>query len=452
MKLVFVMHYHISSFNADFSKIYDPKKYKLFGLMNQLSYDILIKKEQYPLFNNIFVHESYTFDSLVETIDRVCKNNPHSEISIVTAWEGDVSMCGRLNKHYGLMTENYDRFVDKVLMKQTLRKTDVRLPKYVKFSKEIYKQNPGYYINLVEKNIPYPLFVKPIDQNGSFGTEKINNKEQLLSWASKVSSTNDNFEYEIDEFIEGVMYHCDSFIQNGKIIYTQVARDMHPCYDFVLGKPNGSIVMSESDPINNQIREFSENALTKLGLPKSGITHLELFRKNDGDLVFLEVAYRPGGGWINKMYKSYLNRDIDIDHVMLQIDPEYKINIKYGNYSAWVMYPLEKGVVTRCNHAPVYSESTEVFKVSAGDHITSSIMRLSDVAHIIHINDKNFKTVLEDFELLRNFKPLSLIDKKSYDAATKKPLSFSYDKINNSSIINDIEKQQQEYDGMSNKK
>jgi hypothetical protein len=64
-----------------------------------------------------------------------------------------------------------------------------------------------------------------------------------------------------------------------------------------------------SGPVHDRIVAFNEQALAELEAPDC-VTHLEGFLGPDGQLVFCEVAARPGGGWIDRMILAATGVDL----------------------------------------------------------------------------------------------------------------------------------------------
>lgn len=414
MKLVFIMHYHPTTFVTKISAIYDEEKYKLYGLFNSSSQKQLEQRGEDKLFAQTFVQEEYDFEYLTGIIDRIRAENPSLEIAIVTTWEDDVAMCGRLNLHYQLTEENYDRFTNKAIMKQILEKKGVPFPKFMEFDKTEYAANRVRYLAVIEKNISYPMFAKPIDQNGSFDAQPIYNRGQLEDWCEKVSASKNEFQYEIDEFLDEkdwTLFHCDTYIQDGKALYTQICIYNRPCHNFVHGKPIGSMILDPQDPRFARLQAFTEHALIQLGIPKNGMTHMEVFVRGD-DFRFLEVANRPPGAWAYKMYEKYLGRNIFVDHIKLQLDPDYKIDIRFGDYSAFTMWPIQKGVVTELKPNTLDSTKEELFRIKVGDEFTPQGLSLLHSACIIVFHHPDLQVVQRDFENIKDTFPFVSVERK----------------------------------------
>ncbi|MER7765556.1 hypothetical protein [Kitasatospora sp. NPDC096140] len=102
--------------------------------------------------------------------------------------------------------------------------------------------------------------------------------------------------YEIEEFVKGRIYHCDSVVVDGEIRFASVGTYLTDPAGYSPGGVFGTVLVDDPDLLR-RIRAMNASVLAALGL-KDGTTHLELFRTDSDELVFCEVAGRPPGGVI----------------------------------------------------------------------------------------------------------------------------------------------------------
>ena len=77
--------------------------------------------------------------------------------------------------------------MDKVIQKNVFEKNGLPIVKYEWFTKEDYGKNKKEIIAKIEKNIGYPVFVKPANLGSSVGINKAKNRKEL-EWAIDVAS------------------------------------------------------------------------------------------------------------------------------------------------------------------------------------------------------------------------------------------------------------------------
>ena len=402
-KIIFLQNHPV--FTLDISKIANPDKYELYLISTELCVNQLKSRDQHGYFNGIDVVNNFEIKSLANVIDEIIDNCTHG-FDIVTSSEQAMDVCGKLRVYYKLDDDDLERYANKITMKGALHNSGVRCPKYVKFDDVKYHADSVAYLQKLSQMISFPMFAKPIDQAGSIGTALIKDFNELQAWCAVKDS--DKL-FEIDEYVDGVLYHCDTFIKNNQIIHTQVSMYLNPCFDFTRGKPVGSITLPNDSEDFLRIKEFNEKTLMAMIMPKNAITHLEVIKKSDGKLVFVEVAARPPASMVPKTYKIHLGVSIMEAHVLMQIDSEYMPNIKYGPYSAFVIYPKLKGVVDKFNE-PIISSKFEIsYNIKLGDRLVAAD-KVRDIAGAILFSNESSDELMRDYLSLDQFKLYEVID------------------------------------------
>jgi biotin carboxylase len=398
MKKIILLQNH-PVFTLDIAKISNPDRYELYLITTQTCVEQLRSRNQQDMFNGIHVLDKFDLASLVDVVNLI-KIDGSTDINIVTSSEQAMDICGKLRVYFNLDNDDLERYANKLTMKQSLIASDIRYPKYLRFDDESYKNNADDYLKYLCETIPFPMFAKPINEAGSIGTALIKNRDELNDWCL---NKNPEKLFEIDEYIEGVLYHCDAFIKDKEIIYSQVSMYLNPCFDFTCGKTMGSIVLLEDSEDSIRIQEFNKKTLMAMGIPKNGMTHLEVFKKHDGELVFVEVAARPPASLAPKSYYKYLGVPIMEAHLLMQIDENYDLKMNFGPYSAFVIYPKMKGVVSKFNEPNIKSKYEISYNMSVGDELTAA-EKVRDIAAGIILWNDNHEELMKDYLSFDNFK------------------------------------------------
>ena len=173
------------------------------------------------------------------------------------------------------------------------------MPKYVQFDKLQYIQNKDSYLAAIQEHLGFPLFAKPIDLVSSVETHFIPDMATLVNIADRIAAH--AYEFEIDEFIDGDLFHCDAMIINGSVEFFMIGKCSFALSRFFEGKPVGSIPIIDRQKFDT-LKSFCKKVFDKLNCP-SGAYHLEAFcdRKTQ-EFIFLEVGARTGGALITKVY------------------------------------------------------------------------------------------------------------------------------------------------------
>ena len=170
MKNIYILQNSCLSFDMDISNFYSPMKYSLYLIVNRFSFKKLRERNQEKYFKKILVTDNFNFDYLKEFISLHQNNN--DSLQIVTNAEEAIAICGQLRVYFKIDTLNYDRFKNKLFMKELLNKEGILSPKHVWFDKSNYIYNPSKYIRQISTFLTYPLLVKPIDSMGCNGIKK----------------------------------------------------------------------------------------------------------------------------------------------------------------------------------------------------------------------------------------------------------------------------------------
>jgi hypothetical protein len=407
MKNVYLIQNSNLSFDMDVSKIYSPKKYSLFLIINKFGLKKLKNRKQESFFEKIWEIENFSFKKIREIIF-LNQEKSSAPLQIVTNAEEAVTVCGHLRVFFNNDMMNYDRFINKIIMKKLLDKNHILTPRHVLFDNLEYKKNPFLYLSIITKALLFPLIAKPIDSMSCMGIKKINSYEELSVWAEKVIFTDSI--YEVDEYINGKVYNCDSYIKNKKIVYTQISECSNSCYDFICGLTKGTIVLTENNPVYKLLSEHTEYIHDSIGIPQGGVTHLELILTQNNKCYFIEIGHRSPGILIPAMYRKFLNVDTIESHILLQIDDEHDLNINYGPFSAWIAFPVKSGVLKKKYIPEIKSEYQLDWSYQIGD-IMPSVTCGRDYAGRVLLWNKDYQQLKNDFDYLNahNFFDVELI-------------------------------------------
>jgi D-alanine-D-alanine ligase len=93
-----------------------------------------------------------------------------------------MAICEMANVPYvGCNVESSVIAMDKVLAKQTASAAGIDTPKYVSFSKVEYESSPESFNDRINKELHYPLFVKPAHLGSSIGITRITGPKDLAN-------------------------------------------------------------------------------------------------------------------------------------------------------------------------------------------------------------------------------------------------------------------------------
>ena len=149
--------------------------------------------------------------------------------------------------------------------------------------------------------VGFPLVVKPPAGAGAKSTFRLNDPDDLKAWLDMAPPAPDRPAL-IEEFLTGEEGSYDSVMVDGQIVWDSVS-DYLPTPLEVLRNPwmQWTVLLPRTiGPEYDGIRTAAPLALRALGL-KSGLTHMEWFRRPDGTVAVSEVGARPPGAQITSM-------------------------------------------------------------------------------------------------------------------------------------------------------
>lgn len=240
----------------------------------------------------------------VETVRRAAEGRVRFD-RVIALWEPAVLLAARLREALGVEGMRYEHallYRDKDLMKQAVAAAGIRVP-YHRRATTAAEVREGV------EHVGYPAILKPIDGAGSMDTFRVDTPEALeraIARLGHVSTVN------VEEFIDGEEFTYDTVCASGQILYEHVG----------YYRPRPLVARQEEwiSPQTLSLRDI-DTAWVKDGVAMghavhdalrfgTGFSHMEWYRKSDGEIVFGEIAARPAGARTVDLMN--FNSDIDL--------------------------------------------------------------------------------------------------------------------------------------------
>ncbi|MEV0648335.1 ATP-grasp domain-containing protein [Phytomonospora sp. NPDC050363] len=210
---------------------------------------------------------------------------------VVALHERAMTSAARLRTRFGLPGLSEDGVVlfrDKIAMKRAAAEAGILVPDH-------------HRLDSIEDLRAVPLdgrawVMKPRYGVGSKHVSVVTS----LAEASERWSTVDPGpgQFEIEEFVEGDLFHCDAVVEGGSLGFAEVSRYLANPGEFGPDGMAGSVNLPPG-PFTRRVIALTAAVVAAFGFA-SGVLHLEVFRTDGDELVLLEVAARPGGGGIDR--------------------------------------------------------------------------------------------------------------------------------------------------------
>lgn len=171
---------------------------------------------------------------------------------------------------------------DKVVMKSAVASAGLRVPSFALLAQALAEG---------EDSVRWKgsTLLKPLDGAASEGIRTFPTVGEVLNAVRRGVLPIDIEGFEIEEFVDGPIFHVDGLIDNGKPVAVQASRFVGTPLGYARGRPFGSVQI-ETRP---SLVDWAVHCLHAVGLKNSAF-HLEAIETADGP-VFMEVGARSGG-------------------------------------------------------------------------------------------------------------------------------------------------------------
>jgi hypothetical protein len=251
----------------------------------------------------IAVRSLWDEDAVIATLRQELRGRSLDRIECL--WEPGVLLAARLREAFGvagLTIAQAGRFRDKELMKQALDRAGIRTPRH--FAAESLAA-----VWEAAERIGFPLILKPVDGAGSADTYRVLDVDELRAVLPRLRHVP---RVSVEEFVDGDEFTFDAITANGRVLYHNiawyrprplVARSNEWISPQVIALRN----IGQPDLAGGVQMGFA--ALRALGFD-SGFTHMEWYRKADGEAVFGEIGARPPGAHQVEQMKFVCDFDV----------------------------------------------------------------------------------------------------------------------------------------------
>ncbi len=240
------------------------------------------------------------YQDVINTVSYLCRG--HSIDYIVPLDEFEVELVSMLREHLrlpGMGVTATRKFRDKLTMRELAHNGNISVPEFVQIKN---------YDDLRDfmDTIPAPWILKPRSEASAMGIKKIEDSEQL--WRTLDELGDKQSYYLLERFLPGDVYHADSVVLDGDVIFTSAqVYGAPPMSIYQGGGVFNSRIMPYDGKLTTQIRQLNEQVIACLGMV-NGVTHTEFIKAyEDGRLYFLESAARVGGAHIAEMIEYGTN-------------------------------------------------------------------------------------------------------------------------------------------------
>lgn len=236
----------------------------------------------------------WNLEHLLLGVSNLMKSNQVDAVVALDDFDVEKATFLRENLRIAGMGQTTGRyFRDKLAMRMRAKSCGISNPQFCSLFND-------HDINTFADTVVAPWVLKPRSEASANGIIKIYDKETL--WITINEMGNNRFKYLVEQFRPGDVYHCDSLILNGKVIFSITSRYLATPMEISQG---GGIFRSANIPYNSAddkaIKKINEEVIKGFGL-KHGAAHSEYIKcKEDSRIYFLETSSRVGGAHLAEM-------------------------------------------------------------------------------------------------------------------------------------------------------
>jgi len=183
--------------------------------------------------------------------------------------------------------------------------------------------SPADAVEFAER-VGFPLVVKPPAGAGAKSTFRLDAPADLSAWLEMAPPAPDR-PAQIEEFLTGDEGSYDSVMVDGQVVWDSISNYLPTPLEVLRNPWMQWVVLLPREiggPEYAGIRGVAPQALKALGL-RTGLTHMEWFRRPDGSVAVSEVGARPPGAQITSMLCYVHDFDLYSAWAALMVDGSF---------------------------------------------------------------------------------------------------------------------------------
>ncbi len=287
-----------------------------------------------------------------------------SDIDRVVALDDfDVEMGATLREHLRLpgIGETQARFFrDKLAMRMRAQDAGIAVPRFV----GIFQH---HRVHEFMEQVPGPWVLKPRSLAGAIGIKKIHSQHEL--WAQLELIGDMQSHYLLERFVPGDVFHVDTLMNNGKIVFASVSGYGRPPMEVSHG---GGVfttrILERGCEDSESLFAANQKLLSSFGLVH-GVSHTEFIKAHeDGEIYFLETSARVGGAHIADLVEAATGVNMWAEWAKLEAvtaDKPYSPPLQRFDYSGLLVSLARE----ECPDTRHYGDSEIVWRMQRPYHV-----------------------------------------------------------------------------------
>ena len=224
---------------------------------------------------------------------------------VIALEEFDVVTAALMREHLclpGLSSSRAKIFRDKLSMAVHSQRAGINVPEFVQL---LNREAVNDYM----QRVPGPWVIKPRSDVSAIGIRKVSEPKEVWSTSEEMNERENLRErasyYVLARFIPGEVFHVDSLVNNGRVVFAGVNQYGRPPMQVAHhGGAYISRTVARGSADEKTLVQINKKLIKALGLER-GATHAEFIKSDDdGQFYFLEIAARVGGAYISDVLEA----------------------------------------------------------------------------------------------------------------------------------------------------
>ena len=314
----------------------------------------------------------------------------HTIDRIVALDDYDVWTAAALREHMrlpGMGDSTVRYFRDKLAMRVQAQAHSIPVPDFVPvFNYE--------NIRAFLERVPGPWLLKPRAEASTIGITKINRPEEL--WERLNTLGDKQSFYVLERYLPGEVYHVDSLVNNGEVVFAEAHRYARPPLDvYHEGGVSSTRTLERGSADEQRLQELNRQVLSAFGMER-GASHMEFIKgRADGQFYFLETAARVGGANIVDLIEAATGINLWREWARIELaTPEhpYQLPERRQDY-AGVIVTLAR---QEYPDTSAYQNAEIVWRMNKRHHV-GFVVASPDYARVQSLLDEYMRRFVEDF-------------------------------------------------------
>lgn len=241
---------------------------------------------------------------------------------VICLWEPGVVLAAKLRAALGvpgLSVDDAIAFRNKDIMKARVAAAGIRCPKH-------RGATTAAEVRVAAEEIGYPLIIKPIDGAGSMDTFRVDDEKELEAAIKRLPHVD---HVNVEEFIEAEEFTFDTVCVDGKMQFFNVGyyrpRPLAARSNEWISPQTLCLRDVDTDWVAGGVQMGAD--VLKAMNPGNAFTHMEWYRKSDGEVVFGEIAARPPGARTVDLMNYVSDIDLYLGYAEAELKGTFSIDV-----------------------------------------------------------------------------------------------------------------------------